>query len=126
MQRDEWAFGYTAKQLADAALAKKQHHEERLKWWQEKQQAVIDEVKDKGLEVSQQIASEYAVSQAIRGAQLVVKNDYQQKLNECHMKIQSHGARAKEYDGWHQMLSAQLPTHSVSLDVEDFLFFFGK
>ena len=129
MKRNEWKFTYTANDLAEAAKAKQLHHQERLTWWETKQEEVIDEVKSKGLEVTESLAMGYATSNAftggMRGAQLTVKSDYQQKLNECHQKIRGHGERIKEYDGWVQMLSAN-QKESVSLDIEDWLFFFGK
>lgn len=129
--RDEWKFDYSAKDLANAADIKKAHHEQRLKWWKDKQAQVIAEVKESGLEVSESLAMEYAsnsFSGALggnRGAQLVVKNDYQVKLNECHQKINAHGSKVKEYDGWLQMLEANIK-QNVSLDINDYLFFFGK
>lgn len=129
MQRTEWKFIYTASALAAAATAKAEHHSERLKWWEQKQAEVIAEVKEKGLEVTESLAMEYASSQAftgaMRGAQLTVKNDYQQKLNECHMKIRGHGEKVKEYAGWVQMLEAN-PQERVGLDIDDYLFFYGK
>lgn len=131
MQRNEWKFEYQCRDLVAAAAAKKAHHEQRLAWWEEKQRAVIEEVKTRGLEVSESIAMQYQDSKAfigssaLRGAQLTVKNDYQVQLNECHTKISQHGNRAKEYDAWMQMLSAR-PDNHVTLDNEDWMFFFGK
>lgn len=129
MQRTEWHFEYTAAKLAEAAKAKKSNHEERLAWWEAKQKEVIEEVKAKGLEVTESLAMEYATSTAftgaLRGAQLTVKNDYQTKLNECHQKIHGHGGKVKEYDGWIQMLEANAEQR-VKLDIEDWLFFFGR
>lgn len=131
MQRKEWHFNYTSQKLADAAAEKKLHHSKRLTWWQDKQSAVISEVREKGLEVNESIAAEYALSSFIagggvpRGAQIVVKDDYQVKLNECHQKIQHHSGRVEEYDGWLQMLAAN-PDQTVELDIDDWLFFFRK
>ena len=129
MQRSEWNFEYTAAKLAEAASIKKAHHEERLAWWEAKQKEVIEDVKAKGLEVTESLAMEYATSSAftgaIRGAQLTVKNDYQEKLNECHQKIRTHGSKVKEYDGWIQMLEAN-DEQRVKLDIDDWLFFFGR
>lgn len=129
MQRTEWSFEYTAAKLAEAAKTKKTHHEERLAWWEEKQKNVIEAVKANGLEVTESLAMEYATRTAFsgagRGAQLTVKNDYQTKLNECHQKIVGHGEKVKEYDGWLQMLEANAEQW-VKLNIEDWLFFFGR
>ena len=56
-------------------------------------------------------------------ADLVVKDDYQTKLNECHMKIKLHSAKTREYDGWVQFLSVR--TDAIELDWDDYLFFYG-
>ena len=77
------------------------------------------------MEYGNNLSSLVGSTSAGRGAQLVVKNDYQTKLNECHMKIRDHGAKVKEYDGWIQMLEANTK-QNVSLDIDDYLFFFGK
>ena len=53
-----------------------------------------------------------------------MKDDYQRQLTECHQKIQEHSSKAKEYDGWVQVLSANSEDRCV-LDVDDWLFFFG-
>ena len=131
MTRNEWAFEYTAKALADASNLKKLHHQDRLLWWKTKQSDVISEVKESGLEITESISMEYLSNSSFggasnaRGAQLVVKNDYQAKLNECHMKIREHDSKVKEYDGWRQVLEAN-PEQRVKLDIDDYLFFFGK
>lgn len=131
MQRDDWKFAYTAGDLATAADTKKQHHAERLDWWQAKQKEVIEMVKANGLEVSESLATQYndpkqfVGSAALRGAQLIVKNDYQQQLNECHQKIGQHSGKVKEYDGWVQVLRAN-PSERVQLDIDDWLFFFSR
>lgn len=131
MKREEWKFQYNAKDLALAAKVKRDHHKQRLEWWEQKQSDVIAEVKEKGLEVSESIAMEYATSQfsgslgSARGAQLVVKNDYQQKLNECNQKMRSHDGKVREYNGWLQVLEAN-DNQTLELDIEDYLFFFGK
>jgi len=131
MLRNEWKFRYTASQLANAAKEKRDHHQSRLEWWNNKQKEVVAQIKENGLEVSEAstLASEYSIAASsahwFGNAQLVVNTDYQKKLNECHQKIQSHKNKAAEFDGWLQMLESN-PDAIVPLDSEDFLFFFGK
>ena len=132
MLRSDWKFQYLAADLAVAARAKRDHHASRLLWWEGQQQAVIAEVREKGLEVSESIAMQYGSTKAIlggsrnAGAQIVVKDEYQEKLNECATKIHQHGERAKEYDGWLQIMEATNGTKALDLDIHDYLFFFGK
>jgi hypothetical protein len=132
MIRTEWKFRYSSQALADAAEAKKMHHQARAEWWSKKQEEVIAEVKEKGLEVAESLSMQYGAlnsfvgaSAANKGAQLVVKNDYQTQLNECHTKINQHSGLVKMYDGWIQVLLANKDDR-LDLDIEDYLFFFGK
>ena len=132
MLRSDWKFKYPAADLAVAARTMRDHHASRLSWWEGQQQAVIAEVREKGLEVSESIAMQYGSTKAIlggsrnAGAQIVVKNEYQEKLNECATKIRQHGERAKEYDGWLQIMEATNGIKALDLDIHDYLFFFGK
>ena len=87
----------------------------------------IAEVKSKGLEVSESLSSLYASASAVgahHGAQLVVKNEYQTKLNECHTKIQAHSKLVKEYGGWAQVLNGNANS-TLKLKHSDWLFFFS-
>lgn len=134
MLRAEWKFQYNAGRLADAAKTKMDHHNSRKAWWKDQQDTVIAEVREKGLEVSEPIAMQYGstavisrhlAGNAVGGAQIVVKSEYQEKLNECATKIQSHSTKAEEYAGWVQLLQAN-PNNALDLDIHDYLFFFGE
>ena len=123
MLRQDWKFQYIAKDLAKAAATKRDHHAARLDWWNKQQESVIAEVREKGLEVSETLAMQYGSTPA--GAQIIVKDEYQSKLNECASKIHQHTERAKEYDGWVQVLEAN-PSKALELDIGDYFFFFGE
>ena len=86
MNRNDWEFEYTAKALADAAVAKKVYRQERADWWEGEQKKLMAEVRESGLEINESVASQYATS-ATRGPQLSVRSDLQQKLAECHVPI---------------------------------------
>jgi hypothetical protein len=45
-------------------------------------------------------------------------------LNECSFKVTEHSLKAREYDGWIQVFSAN-PDSRLKLHHDDFLFFFG-
>ena len=131
MLRQDWTFQYIASELSKAASTKRNHHNERLKWWKEQQESVIAEVREKGLEVSETLSMQYgSTSPALRGmaaggAQIVVKDQYQNKLNECAAKIHLHTEKTKEYDGWVQVFEAN-KAKALELDINDYLFFFGE
>jgi hypothetical protein len=125
MQRDKWSFEYSAIDLAKAAESKRGHHASRLKWWEEQKANVMTEVKETGIEVSESVADQYSNSTRGYGPQVMVRNDLQQKLTECHKKILEHDGKAKEYEGWRQTLTAN-SGKSFPLHADDYLYFFGK
>lgn len=123
--RHSWEFEYPASTISEAAKRKREHHAARLDWWKNKQDEVINEVRANGLEVSESVSSLYASSMAPQGAQLIVKNEYQNKLNECHQKIQKHAELISEYDGWAEVLASNGEA-KLKLKQADWLFFFGS
>ena len=125
MNRKDWEFEYTTKQLADAAAIKRDHRQSRVEWWEKQKEAVMAEVKESGLEIQESMANSYN-SNAGYAPQLGVKVELQKKLQECHARIQKHLEAVREYDGWMQVLEAQLPTDKLKLKHADWLFFFGR
>jgi histidinol-phosphate/aromatic aminotransferase/cobyric acid decarboxylase-like protein len=125
MNRKDWEFEYTAKQLADAASLKRDHRQSRVEWWEAEQAKVMAEVKESGLEIQESMAQSY-LSNAGHAPQLGVKVELQKKLQECHSRIQKHMEAVREYDGWVQVLDAQDPINKLKLKHADWLFFFGK
>lgn len=128
MQRKEWEFEYTASKLAEAAQAKVKWHNERLEWWKNKKNEVFATIRKEGLEVDEKISLEFKNPKSRdwdRGAQVMVRNDLQKDLDECMEKLQAHTLRLNEYCGWQQVLAANTENRQ-SLDIDDWLFFFGK
>jgi len=128
LQRKEWKFDYTASKLAEAAQTKLRHHQERFTWWKEKKAQVMKTIREEGLEIDEKIALEY-VSPKRRdweqGAQVTVRNDLKKDLDECLDKLAHHTGLMADYHGWQQVLSANTEAR-LSLDHEDWLFFFGQ
>jgi hypothetical protein len=124
MNRHEWIFKYTASKLATAAETKCNHHKERLAWWKQQKEAVMVEVKESGIEVNESLAAAYTKNTGM-GPQVMVRNDLQQKLTECHMKLKEHDQKASEYDGWVQVLTAN-PEAQLELHHDDWLYFFAR
>lgn len=127
-KRDEWEFQYTASKLVAGAEAQKAHRLSRVEAWTEAKAKVMAEVKDSGIEVSESVAADmksYSNTTQSFGPRVMVRADLQQKLTECHTKIQTHTLAAAEYDGWIQVLKAN-PESRLSLTQADWLYFFGK
>lgn len=127
MIRKNWNFNYTGKQLAGAAKTKIDFHQERLNFWKAKKDEVFATIRKEGIEVDEKISVGFSHPKSRdwdRGAQVLVRNDLQKDLEECLEKLSWHTEKLSEYDGWNQVLSAN-PDSSQSLDIEDWLFFFG-
>jgi hypothetical protein len=127
-RRDEWEFEYTASKVAEGAAAQKDFRLSRVTWWTEQKDKLMAQVREDGVQVTESVAaklgSNYASTQAF-GPQVSIRPELQQKLTECHTKIQGHQAAAAAYDGWVQVLSAN-PEARLKLTQADWLYFFGK
>ena len=125
--RNEWEFEYTASKLVQGAEKQRDFRLSRVAWWKEAKDKVMSEVKEYGLEVSESVAantSNYSSTQ-MAGPKVMVRADLQQKLSECHTKIQPHQQAADEYEGWIQVLSDN-PKARLKLRQTDWLYFFRK
>lgn len=128
MKRDEWVFEYTAGKLAEAASSKMRFHEERLEWWKNKKSEVMNTIRAEGLEIDEKISLGYRSPKSRDwedGARVVVRNDLRKDLDECLEKLSFHTEQFRHYDGWHQVLAAN-PEAGLQLQIEDWLFFFGR
>lgn len=128
MLRQDWGFDYTATKLAEAAAQKQAFHQERLDWWKTKRLEVMNTIRSEGLEIDEKIALEYRNPKSRdwdRGSQVMVRNDLQKDLSECLEKLGHHTQQLQQYDGWQQVLAANADAR-VKLDIDDWLFFFGR
>ena len=130
--RGNWEFEYLGSDLYEAAHKKAQFRFERLGWWKDQKEKLMNEIKESGLEVQESIASQYAtasnnVNPLARGAgaQIVVRNDLQDKLTECQLKIREHDRAMAEYSAWAQVFEVN-KHRTYQLKQGDWLFFFGK
>lgn len=124
MNRQDWEFEYVGSVLAEASKTKKIYRESRLAWWKTKEEELMKEVKESGLEINESVGSSY-MSNAGRAPHISVRGDLQDKLSECHSKIKEHSEAAREYDGWIQVLTSN-PESILKLKHSDWLFFFSK
>lgn len=100
------------------------HHNDRLKWWEDKKISVVEKVKTEGIGIDESLANLTSNSYA-RGLTVQIRTDLVRDLQECVGKIQEHRSKVADYDAWMQVLTSQGQS-SFSLDQEDWLFFFGK
>lgn len=126
MKRMEWEFSYKASDLHAAAEAKHNHHLSRCGWWTSKRKDVEAKIKSEGIEIDVSLVGQSMISNtAYRQPTVCIRDDLMRDMQECVAKAREHEFKAKEYDGWIQVLksqgSAMFPLHH-----EDWMFFFGK
>lgn len=128
MRREEWRFEYTASNLAEAAATKMAFHAERLQWWKDKRKQVMDEIRSHGLAIDETISMAYLNPKSqdwASSTQVSIRDDLRDNLTECQKKLAHHTQKQHEYDGWHQVLSAN-PEQRLRLVINDWLFFFDR
>lgn len=125
MKRHEWIFEYTASKLAEAARVKMDTHIGKLAWWENKKKETLAKVTDMGIEVQDSVASSYSNVKGAFGPQIRIDAGLQRDLSECQEKIMEHHGLVQTYDGWIQVLNAN-PEARLSLEHDDYLFFFGE
>ncbi len=128
MRRDQWRFEYTAGKIAQAAAAKMKYHAERFDWWRAEREAVLQKIREEGLEIDEKIVLGYSSPKARdweNGARVSIRDDLRSKLEQCQSKLTLHQSKKIEYEGWHQALSAN-PDVALRLNIDDWLYFLGN
>src|SRR5574337_195677 len=128
MLRNDWKFEFVARDLAEAAAVKLAYHEDRLAFWKSKKEEVWATIRREGIEVDEKIALQWRSpksSDYARGAQVMVRNDLQNDLNEVLDKLARHTSLRDQYRGWRATLEAN-PEARLELDIEDWQFFFEQ
>lgn len=128
MLRDQWKFRYTAEQLAEAVQQKIQYHDERHTFWNGRREDIVTQIKADGIEVNEKSVLQYGspkMRDYQQGGDIMIRNDLRKSLTEAYEKLAYHTGRKDTYDGWRQILTANsgLP---LDLDINDWLFFFGR
>lgn len=124
INRDSWEFEYTASKLAEASEAKRDTHKKKLEWWEAKKAEVMKNVRETGIEIRDSVAASYSNTKGGYGPQIEISEGMQRDLSECQTKILEHNNLVQSYEGWRQVLSANLEAR-LKLTQEDWLFFFS-
>jgi hypothetical protein len=64
----------------------------------------MDAIKSGGIQVEESMAPSNMSTAYNRGSTVMIRDDLNRDLQECVAKIREHDARAKEYNGWVQVL----------------------
>lgn len=114
--RSKLEFDYTGAALGAACEKKRDHHEERLKWWEGELETAREAFK--GAAVTFQ---EYPVTGGVR-TQALIDPAKQRRMDECHAKVEEHRVKREEYDRWGRGFRANADAH-FALDPDDIAYF---
>jgi hypothetical protein len=122
MKRNAWEFNYLASELREAAILKRDFHQKRLEWWNNKQTEVRELIKAEGIEIDESVSN--IISNSYRQPTVQVRTDLVRDIQECIGKVSEHRGKVEEYSGWVTVLTAASPTAVYPLTHDDWLFFF--
>jgi hypothetical protein len=114
--RSKLEFDYTGQAVAGACEKKRDHHQARLDFWQAELAAAKDAFRTAAVEIG-----EYPVTGGTR-LQAVIDPAKQQRMDECHRKVEEHRGKIEEYDRWHRGFTANSDSH-FALDPDDIAYF---
>src|SRR5688572_14342564 len=135
VKREKWKFDYTAKVLAAAAQMKKEWHDSRLAFWEERQKVVEEKIQKEGVKIDRsqllRIANNAAqgfasVSNYSRQPTVEIDEEMIRDLNECLEKVKGHRNHADNYQGWLQLFRSLAPEAILKLNHDDYLYFFDE
>ncbi len=136
MKRVKWKFQFKADEVKAATEAKLVFHKERRDWWEKTKAEVMQKIKEGGVTIDESIVdmlgkTGYSNYQTLNvraqnaGPQVRIDPELVQHLQEAHTKVDEHKEKMKLYQSWSEVLTAG-GSQLLTLDHEDYLFFYGK
>jgi hypothetical protein len=114
--RNKLEFSYRGMALAEACGKRRDHHQERLAFWQSELEAAREAFKGAAVTFE-----DYPVTGGVR-TQAVIDPGKQRRLDECQGKVTGHRDKAEEYDRWARGFTANADA-VFALDPEDIAYF---
>lgn len=123
-KRNEWEFQYQASDLLEAAEAEYQKREERIGYWRDKREEVLEKLKQEGLEITNWNEGS-GVTKASIGSAIDVQFDQKLigRLRECEQWLERARSEKKEYAMWVQVFSDCQSTQAFQLHGHDVAYF---
>lgn len=122
MKQNEHLFQFTGQAIADAALAERGYHKERLEYWRGEQEAQIAKAKDLKAIIRVDEQQVTGGKRVVIVADIAGVNEINWRLAECGNKIDLHRNKADEYSLKGAAYSTQ-PSRSYELDPSDVQYF---
>lgn len=123
MLRSEWSFEYQAGDLLEAANKEFDKRIERIDYWKEKREEVLNRLKDEGLEITNwNSGSETKLS---AGSAIDVQFDQKLigRLRECEKYLEKARNEKKEFAMWIQAFSDRQSGEGFKLHAQDIAYF---
>ncbi len=123
MQRTEWEFEYQAGDLLAAAQKEFDRREERIEYWKEQREQVLEKLKNEGLDITRWNEGEY--TKASVGTRIDVGFDAKLmgRLQECQKYLERAREEKKEFAMWIQAFGNCQDTQGFKLDAPDISYF---
>ena len=125
MKRNEWSFQFAASKVLEAAQNKREEHQKKFVWWENKLEESKSKAKDGGIVIQSSLASSYSNTKSGFGPQVSLDPEIQKHLSEAFNKVQEHNAKVKEYQSWIIVLGSCSPSEVLELNQDDYLYFFN-
>lgn len=123
-QRHGWTFPHTRAHLLAAAQTRRDFHEARAKFWQDKLASVEATIREKGLDFRQNIPERYmGATTNYYQQQIVVDNTLTQEHGQAQGRLRHHQQLAEEFRRWTVALSANGAPSTYNLTIDDIAYF---
>ena len=127
-RRPYWVFTYKGDALLYGAKAQLEFRLSRVKAWKDAKDKIMAEIRQSGIEITESVASSmnlYSKSNTMAGRAptVSIRADLEEKLVECHNKIEEHQRSADQYQSWVAILESN-KENTYELTYDDWLYFF--
>lgn len=121
--RNDWQFDFTCGAVASAASFESERRDQRIEYWLNEREAIMQEIKDSGLEV--EVFGQGMSKMSIESrAEVRIDAKLQERLAKCEEYLRKARQEKKQYEMFANVLSSQPAEKPIKLQPED-VFYFG-
>ncbi len=123
--RREWKFSYPISEVREGANKKSLYYNGRLEFWKNQKIEVERAIKESGLVIDESLTDTISNMNYGRGSSVQIDPKLSKDFKECFDKIREHESNVLDYLAWIQLLDSRPQNETLSLDKDDWIFFFG-